>query len=60
MKLQYETINFDEFAMMDAVLECCQNPFKHTAQIAKDHGVPVEELYKEFVANQALTHGEPS
>ena len=54
--MTYETINYDEFAMMDAVRECCTSPFKHTAQIAKDHGVPVEDLYKEFAANQAQKH----
>lgn len=51
--LKYETINYDEFKMMDAVKECNQNPFKQMGEIAKDHVVPIEELRKEFAADRA-------
>lgn len=49
----YETTDYCEFKMMDAVEELNKNPFRTFLEVAEEFEVPVPELQKEYVANRA-------
>ena len=50
MQLEYETINYDEFKMQDAINEYNKKLSVSALEIATKHGVPVMELHKEYAA----------
>ena len=54
----FDSISYDEFAMIEAVKEYSTSINVSALQVAEKYKVPVSELHKEFAKYKAVKYGK--